>query len=185
MNFNQFEQIRHLLPDDRFMLCYSGYVSEDLLDAIGLTLKVRLNEHVEDKKKVKQIFSIFVELMQNLIRYGLEGPKGVTIKDEDHSGFGLVMVVEETDGFISLISGNYIKSEAVPAMQARLSKVQGKSDEELRALLKDQIRKPTEETSKGASLGLTEIARRSAKPIETSFVQSDDMHHFFMMKAFV
>lgn len=185
MDFQRFDQFRALLPSDRFMLSYSGYVSEALLDAIGLTLKVRLNEHVEDKKKVKQIFSIFVELMQNLIRYGLEGPKGVHIRDDEHSGFGLVMVVEEDDGCISLMSGNYISSDAVEPMKSRLNKVQGKSHEELRELLKEQMRKPTEETSKGASLGLTEIARRSVRPIETSFAPVGHDHYFFMMKAFV
>lgn len=184
MNLNEFNHLRQILPNDKFMLCYSGYVSESVLDAIGVTLRDRLSSHVSDEQKVRRVFSIFVELMQNLIRYGLEGPKDEVIPDEDKSGFGLVMIVEEANG-LALISGNYIADEDVPSMRERISKVSNKNPEELRELYKEQMRKPPEPQSKGASLGLIEIARRSSEPLESSFVKADDHRHFFMLKAMV
>lgn len=185
MELAKFAQLREILPEDRFMLCYSGYVSESVLEAVGGTLKERLNLHVIEKKKIKVVFSIFVELMQNLIRYGASGPKGELIPDEQHAGFGMLMIIEDDDGSISLLSGNYVTNDEKIAMESRLDRLLGRSQEELRELMKEQMRKPPEVVSKGASLGLIEIARRSTKPLEAAFTPTDGSQHFFSIKAYV
>jgi hypothetical protein len=185
MDLAKFAQLREILPEDRFMLCYSGFVSESVLEAVGGTLKERLNLHISEKKKIKVVFSIFVELMQNLIRYGDSGPKGLQIPDEDRTGFGMLMIIEDNDGSISLLSGNYVSPEEKIAMESRLERLLGRSHDELRDLMKEQMRKPPEINSKGASLGLIEIARRSTRPIEASFVPSSNSQHFFSLKAYV
>ncbi len=59
------------------------------------------------------------------------------------------------------------------------------SKEELRALYKEQLRGDPEEGSKGAGLGFMEIARRASKPIEFDFIDFDDKHAFFTLKASV
>ena len=57
--------------------------------------------------------------------------------------------------------------------------------EQLRALYKEQLRADPEEGSKGAGLGLMEIARRASKPIEFDFADVDDEHAFFTLKISV
>jgi len=185
MELAKFAQLREILPEDRFMLCYSGYVSESVLEAVGGTLKERLNLHISEKKKIKEVFSIFVELMQNLIRYGAAGPKGIQIPDGERTGFGMLMIIEDDDGSISLLSGNYVTSDEKTAMESRLERLLGRSHDELRDLLKEQMRKPPELKSKGASLGLIEIARRSTRPIEATFEPAQNSQHFFSIKAYV
>jgi hypothetical protein len=185
MELAKFAQLREILPEDRFMLCYSGYVSESVLEAVGGTLKERLDLHITEKKKIKVVFSIFVELMQNLIRYGASGPKGEQIRNEEKAGFGMLMIIEDDDGSISLLSGNYVTDQEKKSMESRLERLLGKSHDELREIMKDQMRKAPEVTSKGASLGLIEIARRSTRPIEATFVPATNSQHFFSIKAYV
>ena len=57
--------------------------------------------------------------------------------------------------------------------------------EELRALHKEQLRAAPEEGSKGAGLGIMEIARRASRPIEFDFADVDDYYAFFTLKASV
>ena len=185
MNLAKFAQLREILPEDRFMLCYSGYVSESVLEAVGGTLKERLDLYLTEKKKIKVVFSIFVELMQNLIRYGASGPKGIHIPNEEKAGFGMLMIIEDDDGSISLLSGNYISNDEKTAMESRLERLLGSTPDELRDLMREQMRKPPELKSKGASLGLIEIARRSTRPIEAAFVPAADSQYFFSIKAYV
>ena len=82
MDFEKFNKFGSLLLKDEFVLSYSGYASEDVLHSMGETLPQRLGDQTDDKGKIKHVFSVFVELMQNLIRYGAEGhiqhPKQVT-----------------------------------------------------------------------------------------------------------
>ena len=42
-----------------------------------------------------------------------------------------------------------------------------------------------EQESKGASLGLVEMARRAGKPMEFSFEKINDQHTFFCVRATV
>jgi hypothetical protein len=70
MEFDRFHQFGTLLLQDAFVLSYSGYVTEDILEAVGTTLRQRLVDHTDSPKQVRHVFSIFVELMQNIIRYG-------------------------------------------------------------------------------------------------------------------
>ena len=50
---------------------------------------------------------------------------------------------------------------------------------------KEQLRAMPEEGSKGAGLGIMEIARRASKPIEFDFTDVDDCYAFFTLKASV
>jgi len=74
MEFDRFHQFGTLLLHDAFVLSYSGYVTEDILEAVGSTLRARLADHTASPRQIRNVFSIFVELMQNVIRYGTEGP---------------------------------------------------------------------------------------------------------------
>jgi len=52
-------------------------------------------------------------------------------------------------------------------------------------LHKEQLRAAPEEGSKGAGLGIMEIARRASKPIEFDFTDVDGDYAFFTLKASV
>ena len=82
MEFDRFFKFSQLLLRDEFVLSYSGYVSEDILLAVGDTLRARLEDHARDGAQIRNVFSTFVELMQNIIRYG------VTIKVKNDRGQG-------------------------------------------------------------------------------------------------
>ena len=57
MDFQRFNQLSHLLLNDQFVLSYSGYVSEDILRAVGDTLRSRLASHVSDNNQIRNIFN--------------------------------------------------------------------------------------------------------------------------------
>jgi hypothetical protein len=77
MEFDRFHQFGSLLLHDDFVFSYSGYVTEDILEAVGATLRQRLADHIDKPKQIRNVFSIFVELIQNVIRYGTDGPQPV------------------------------------------------------------------------------------------------------------
>ena len=49
MDFDRFFKFSQLLLRDEFVLSYSGYVSEDILLAVGDTLRERQHPHEEAK----------------------------------------------------------------------------------------------------------------------------------------
>ena len=132
-------------------------------------------------QQVRQVFSIFVELMQNVIRYGDDGPQYTNANGEKPS-YGMLTVSKKNDELV-VFSGNFISKHDAVRIASRLDDLKGRSQEELRKIYKEKLREPTEETSKGASLGLIEIARRSSSPPEYTISEGPDDTSFFTIKA--
>ena len=183
MEFDRFFKFSQLLLRDEFVLSYSGYVSEDILLAVGNTLRVRLEDHARDGAQIRNVFSIFVELMQNIIRYGVDGPQPGPANSEKPS-FGIVMV-SENNGTMDVIAGNFVSNDEAAMLQQKMAFLRDKTREELRGLYRQQLRDTPDGRSKGASLGLIEIARRSTLPINFEFTRTSDDLSFFMIRATV
>ena len=184
MDFDRFNQLSHLLLNDEFVLSYSGYVSEDILKAVGDTLRERLASHVDDNNQIRNIFSIFVELMQNIIRYGDDGPQPVAKDSADKPSFGIVLV-SQTNARLSVMAGNFVSDEEAETLASRIGALANSSADELREMYRNKLREPAEETSKGASLGLIEIARRASLPLSFETIKDANGHNLFMIKATV
>ena len=172
MDFVRFNQLTKLLLNDEFVLSYSGYVSEDILRAVGDTLRERLSSHVSDNSQIRNIFSIFVELMQNIIRYGDDGPQPIAQNSDEKPSFGIVLVSQSDNG-LSVMAGNYVSPEEAALLTERITGLAQSTPEELRQMYRDKLREPVEETSKGASLGLIEIARRASLPLTCETISDD------------
>lgn len=181
MDFDQFNKLRQLLLDEEFCLSYSGFVSEDILEAVGQTLRERLSEMESSPNQIRQVFSIFVELMQNVIRYGDDGPQFTNANGMKPS-YGMLTVSKRGDELM-VCSGNFIKTEDAERISSRLDDLNGRTPDELRKIYKEKLRQPTEESSKGASLGLIEIARRSSQPPEYMISDGPGDTSFFVIKA--
>ena len=184
MDFGRFNQLSHLLLNDKFVLSYSGYVSEDILRAVGDTLRERLASHVNDSSQIRNIFSIFVELMQNIIRYGDDGPQPALSETLEKPSFGIVLV-SQSDEQLSVMAGNFVTAEEADALAERINTLANSSADELRQMYRDKLRQPVEQESKGASLGLIEIARRASVPLTFETITDANGHHLFMIKATV
>ena len=70
-------------------------------------------------------------------------------------------------------------------MQSRLELIRSLDKEGIKAYYKEKMKEPMAEDSKGASLGLAEIARRSSLPIEFEFMEVEEQKDFFCLKAYI
>ena len=68
MDIKEFYKLQNTLLS--IMFCYSGYMTQNVLSAIGETIKLEAND--TDLGKSKKVFSVFVEGVQNVIRYSAD-----------------------------------------------------------------------------------------------------------------
>lgn len=170
--------LRALLKQQGIIFAYSGYMTERVLSGVGEAIKQKLVIDDADTKTLRSVFAVFVEQMQNIIRYSAE------MTTEPEIRYGIVTIGQE-DGDYVIHAGNLVARKDVERIRARLNKIRNMNREELRALHKEQLRAMPEEGSKGAGLGFMEIARRASKPIEFDFTDVDDDYAFFSLKASV
>jgi Family of unknown function (DUF6272) len=179
--------LRGRLHKKGVIFAYSGYVTEPVLSGVGEALKQKLTIDDADTKTLRSVFAVFVEQMQNMIRYSAEKAEGHLPPASDAKAlmeirYGILTIGKEGRDYV-VFAGNLVERADVERLRAKLTRIRGMSKDELKALYKEQLRAAPEEGSKGAGLGFMEIARRASKPIEFDFADVNDTHAFFALKA--
>jgi hypothetical protein len=173
---------RTRLDQEGAVLTYCGFVSESVLTALGETLKHKMAEQETDPNTTKRVFSIFIEQVQNVIRYSDE--RSSRAASRTGLGSGLIMVgIEQSEYFV--VCANFVAPDRVERLRARLDHLVSLDKDGLRNYYREKLREPPEEESLGATIGLIEIARRSSRPVQYDFHAPDPESSFFCLKAYV
>lgn len=160
---------------------FSGYLSEGILYSLGEALREKMTLEDADGPTVRRVFSVFVEQMQNIIRYSAEkitGSDGRTIE----LSAGMVTIGMEDKTFF-IVCGNTLRNRDVPSLKNRLDFLKDLDKDAIKAYYREQLREAPDEGSRGATIGLIEIARRASAPIEYDFTALDDEKSFFCLKV--
>ncbi|MEZ5828988.1 MAG: SiaB family protein kinase [Hyphomicrobiales bacterium] len=183
----QLMDLRSTLHSQGVIFAYSGYVTEPVLSGVGEALKQKLTIDDADTKTLRSVFAIFVEQMQNIIRYSAEKAEQPLPPASEKGAlkeirYGILTIGREGDDYV-VCAGNLIRRADVARLRERLNQIKGMNKAELKALYKEKLRSEPEAGSKGAGLGFMEIARRATRPIEFDFAEVDADHSFFALKA--
>jgi len=159
------------LVEKDVLLLYRGEFSKEVMIPL-----IEMMEHnfatgdVSSKEKRKLV--TIVEILQNMSKHG---------KAVNGSKTGIFSIAEAGDSFV-VESGNFIEQTDAKQLKESLDAVKAMSKEEVVALYKKRLATP-DITDKGNSgLGLLEIARNTAKPIEYEFTETPEKEIFFSFK---
>lgn len=171
------------IKKEKIIFCYSGPISQSTIEGIGATLRLDLKMEEADMNSSQKIFSVFIEQMQNVLNYSQE--KIVNDKElEKELKIGMLVIGQEENDFY-VYCGNKIYNRDVERIRSKIDEIYGLSQEELKELYKKRRKSDPQEGSKGAGLGLIEMARKSGRPIESSFEKIDHEFSFFSIKVLV
>ena len=178
----EIQSFYHQLQDKGIIFSFSGPMSQSLLEGIGQTLKQKMTLEEMNKTIAQKVFSVFVELMQNIINYSAQ--RITSEEAEEEISYGLLIVGKEEEHFY-IISGNYIQKEQEGNLREKLSKIREMDKDELKQLYKQQRRLQADDASKGAGLGFIEMARKASRPIEFEIADQENGYSFFVVKAVI
>ncbi|WP_422375758.1 SiaB family protein kinase [Roseibium sp.] len=165
------------------LFAYTGFVSEDLLYALGTAVKQQLELKKTEGKVVRRVFSVFVEQVQNVIRYSGE-QEWLTEPKTARLSAGVIVLGQDDNRFF-VICGNAVTNEEADGLKTRLESISGMDGEALRKHYRTKLREDPDPHSEGATIGLLEIARRVTQPLEYDFLKLDENRSFFVLKAFI
>jgi Family of unknown function (DUF6272) len=177
-----FHATQQTLLSQGIILSYTGYVSEGVLYSLGEALKQKLTLDHTDKNVSKRLFSVFVEQVQNMIRYSADRQEGGEPPVELSVG---MIVVGKLNDELFVVCGNVIETKSQARLSERLTMLSKMDKEELKHHYRERLKQEPEEHSKGASIGLIEIARRSSRTIEFDFHPLSPESSFFCLKAYI
>lgn len=173
------------LKSKRIMFCYSGPIAHAGIEGIAQTLRMNLEYDDTGNSTKLAVFSIFIEQVQNILNYSAERLGAVQADSENELSFGAVVIGREEDGSYFIYCGNRVYNGDISKLGEKIDGIKYLSKDELKVLYKERRKMEPPPGSKGAGLGLVEIARKAGKPIEYEFKKIDDEFSFFVIKVVV
>ena len=171
MEISQAIEIRNAMQKSGVIMAYNGVVSDELMVTLAEILKARL-EGLDDAKRSRTVFSVFMEGMQNLIWHG-----------QTSQGASGMVCISEHDREIAIVCGNRIARADSVKLKEVLEQLQGADKDTIRQLYREGMSRSGEHEGPGAGLGLLEIARRATHPISFAFTDVDSEHVDFFLAA--
>jgi hypothetical protein len=171
--------------DHNIHLVYNGPMREEGVKSFAGALKAEIEKEVVKGSAAKAIFSVFIEQMTNILMYSVET---VTIKQqiadiEEIVSKGILAFGAKDDVYF-IQTGNAMKTSSIEKLKAKIDHVNSLDKKELRSYQKERLKadnKADNPESKGAGIGLIEVARRACSPIQYSFEPygtGDDISYF-------
>ena len=180
-----------MLNEKKITLIYSGPLWSEGIGGIAGALKKKLEFDKIPLNTSQEVFSVFVEQMNNMLMYSAEKENFNVSENEfteSPKGTFILGTVNNPDEKIQnkkvyfIQTGNVMRKSGVELVKKRIDHLNTLNKTELRKYFKEQMRNEDDNPeSKGAGLGLIEIARRISSKIEYVFDPYDDDHAFFSL----
>ena len=108
-----------------------------MLFSLGEILKQKLALEETNLNTAKKVFSIFVEQVQNIIRYSDEKVSGEANSQKIEISSGVISVGVENERFF-VVCGNLVRRQDVPELQSRLELIRSLDKEGIKAYYKEK-----------------------------------------------
>ena len=174
--------LKNQLTQKGIFYCSNGPATYEMLVNIGEVLKEALINSNVKQSTINKIFTVFVEQFENIVRYSDE--KIFYPKENKFVASGLIIVgIYNYSYFVEC--GNLIKNSKTKIICEKLDKIINMNKDQLKNYYKQKRKQDSEEHSKGAGIGLIDIARKTSKPIEYSIIPINGQFSFFSIKAVI
>ncbi len=173
----------NFLKDNNISIIYSGLVWAGGLESVGDMLKKRMEYDEMSMSASMSVFSVFVEQMNNMLMYSADKQEVTDAEDEAVRAISSGMfILGKKDSSYYLQTGNLVSATQMELIKTRVDYINTLDKAQLRKYYKERLRAVDDNMdSKGAGIGLIEIARRASSKIEYDFEAYDDEHSFFTM----
>jgi hypothetical protein len=173
------QKLETVLEEDGIVfLTYGGFLTQSLIAGMVEALEVESSSSELSIKQSANIFTIFIELAQNMMNYSKTAEEGSNIKDPK----GMIIVGKNKDNVYYVLSKNLISREDKEKVEPKLQKILCTDRDGIKKLYKEARRSGKDTHSKGGGIGFYEIAKRCSK-MEFEFQQVSENRFFFFFKA--
>lgn len=171
------------LKQKGIIFCFSGPISQNVIEGIGETLKQKMEIEDTDLNTSQKVFSIFVEQMQNIVNYSADR---VIPEDRKEGEIRIgVLVVGKEAGRFYVLCGNKINRKDSDTIRCQLETLARMDKNQMKQFFRERRKLAVHSDEKGTGLGFIDIARKATMPIEFDLLPLDGNFVFFTIKAII
>lgn len=167
--FNFFEY-HSQISQENVVLSYKGPITDVLLSEFSKDIRTKLSK---DAKTGKKVFSIFMELAQNVFYYSRE----INLFGK-RDKVGTLVIVQEKE-YYRLITGNLVNKTDVDRLVDKCEIINSLDRDELREYKRQLRNDPRGEESRGAGIGLVQVALTSGNKLEVKIKELPNDFAFY------
>jgi hypothetical protein len=183
INLRQYGKI---LEENGIRIIYSGPIWSNGIDGMAEIMLKRLEFDEMPLSASQAVFSIFVEQINNVMMYSDEKEQKNSSEGQAQEISGGIFIMGVQDDTYFVQSGNVVTDGNAEILKNRMDYLNTLDKKELRQYYKQQMNAENDNPeSKGAGIGLTEIARRASGQIEYEFEPCGEGRQYFTMYATV
>jgi hypothetical protein len=178
MNIN----LHTLLASPNQQYLFIGYITNNILDAIAAGIEEVIAIQPEMASRYRYVFSIYVEMLQNILFYS---DQRLEIASGGDAAFGGIEIALDDD-LVSISAVNPISVRQYSKLEAIMAEIAALSAEEVARSYKQKMMDSFEDSeSRGGGLGYYEIARKSVRPMRYGFFEDGQGGYLFRLSAWV
>ncbi|MGB0523603.1 MAG: SiaB family protein kinase [Flammeovirgaceae bacterium] len=157
------------------LVYYKGPFDEEVLVKISSYLREGISN---SRKTTKKVFSIFIELAQNISKYSSEHNHFMDFNDKH--GVGVMAIYKQNDRYV-IKAGNLMEVAKAIELEERCSEINQLDYDGLKRMRKELNATPMAENATGGRIGLLQIALKSEYPIRVNFASNPHNDYAFVV----
>jgi hypothetical protein len=167
-------ELEKLMADNNVYLIWSGHISPDVGKEVLFFTETKLAEEDIESNLRKRVFSILVEILENVAKY--------SPGREPEVQFGMpVAMIRMEDKVYSLTTGNLILNTNVDHLKEILDTINRYDKIGLKELFRKSLSGQTVSSDSTGNMGLIDMARKSGSKLVYQFEKINDLYSYYTL----
>ena len=169
--------------DEMTIMEFNGLVTQNSIVDLARTIEATLVDFDEEETKVRTIFELIVEIMQNILSYSYDS---VDLGNNTYQSKGHIKISLNNSNHIYTIStGNLISENKKDYIVNLLEEANSLDADGLKNLYKERRRDRRKNHNRGAGLGFLDMARKSKNKLGFKFLENDKESLMFELSVII
>ncbi len=167
-------QLERLMSDNNVSMIWCGHISADVGKGVLSLTETKLSEDDIESNLRKRVFSILVELLDNVAKYS------PGIEAERRYGMPVAML-KLTNKVYSLTTGNLILNSDIPHLKEKIDIINKYDTEGLKEFFIKSLSGQTVHSDSTGNMGLIDMARKSGSRLDAQFEKLNDLYSYYIV----
>ena len=167
-------QLERLMAENNVNMIWCGHISPDIGKEVLSFTETKLSEDDIELNLRRRVFSIFVELLDNVAKY--------SPGKEVESQFGMpVAMIKLTEKAYSITTGNLILNSQVSHLKEKIEIINNYDEAGLKEFYVRSLSGQTIHSDSTGNMGLIDMARKSGSKLESQFEKINELYSNYIV----
>jgi hypothetical protein len=167
-------ELEKLMAENNIYLLWSGHLTPDVGKEVISFTEARLSEDEIESNQKKRVFSILVELIENVAKYSPGNDP------EEKFGMPIAMIRYENRDYI-ITTGNLVANEKIDQLKETIDMINSYDKAGLKELFRKSLSQQRSNTDSTGNMGLIDMARKSGTRLDCQFEKLNDLYTYYVI----